>query len=51
MVVVVFIENKYILLKYIINTIEEYSFICLFMEKRKKNITEKIILFIYKDNI
>lgn len=51
MVIVVFVESKYILLENIINTADEYSFVCLLMAKREKNITEKIVLSIYKDNI
>lgn len=30
--------------------VEKYFFICLIIRKEEKNIVEKIVLFIYKDN-
>lgn len=51
MVVVIFIESKYILLKDKTNTIKEHFFADLPMTKGEKNEMEEIILFMYKDNI
>lgn len=44
-------ENKHILPEDMINAVEKYSFTCLFVIKKEKNITEKVILSMYKDNI
>lgn len=49
--IIIFIENKYILPKDIINAIDKYFFLYLFMVKGKKNIMEKVVLSIYKNNI
>ena len=47
----VFLESKYILPEDMTNAIDEYFLAYLLMVKEKKNVTEKIILSIYKDNI
>lgn len=47
----VFVENKYILSKIIINAVDKYSFTYLPLAKREKNIIKKIVSFIYKDNM
>lgn len=48
---VVFVESKYILPEDMINTADEYSFTCLPMAKGEKNVMEKVVLSIYKNNI
>lgn len=51
MAIVIFVEHNHILLKDITNAVEEYSFACLPIIKREKDLTEKIISSIYKDNM
>lgn len=51
MIAIVFVESKYILPKNIMNAINKYSFVYLFIAKGKKNIMKKPILSIYKDNM
>lgn len=51
MVIIIFVESKYILLKDIINAVDKYFFAYLPMAKREKNIEKKIISSIYKDNM
>lgn len=48
---VVFVENKYILHKNIVNTKNEYFFAYLLMVKEEKNAIEKVVLSIYKNNM
>lgn len=48
---IVFVKSKYILLKDRTYAVEEYFFACLPVAEGEKNITEKIILFIYKEDI
>ena len=48
---VVFIESKYILSKNITNVAEKYFFAGLAVAKKYRNITEKIISSMYKNNI
>lgn len=49
--VIIFIENNYILFRNIKNIIKKTLFIYLSMIKREKKIIKMIILIIYKDNI
>lgn len=49
--IVLFVENKHILPKNITNTVDKFSFTCLLIAKDEKNITEKVISSIYKNNI
>lgn len=48
---IIFVENNHILPKDIINATKKYFFICLFIVKREKDMIEKIISFMYKDNM
>lgn len=50
-VAIVFMESKYILPKDITNIISKYFFTYLPIIKKEKNIMEKIVLSIYKDNM
>ncbi len=50
-VAVVFMESIHIFPKDMTNTADEYSFTRLSMAKRGKNVIEKVILSIYKDNV
>lgn len=50
-VVVVFVKSKYILLENMTNAVDKYFFACLFVGKWEKNVMEKVVLSIYKDNI
>lgn len=49
--VIVFVKSKYILLKNRTYAVKEYFFACLPVAEGEKNITEKIILSIYKEDI
>lgn len=48
---VVFMENKYILPKDMINAVEDYFFAHLLVIKKEKDVTKKIVSSIYKDNM
>lgn len=48
---VVFVKSKYILPNDMTHITEKYSFACLIMVKKEKNITEKTVSFIYKNNM
>lgn len=48
---VIFVESKHILSKDMTNTTDEYSFARLPIAKKEKNVTKKVISFIYKDNM
>lgn len=50
-VVVIFIESKHILPKNMTYTIKKYFFAHLLIVKEEKDIIEKIILSMFKDNI
>ena len=50
-IVVVFVKSKHILPKNMTYVVEKYSFARLFVVKREKNVIEKIISSIYKDNM
>ena len=50
-VAVIFVENKCILPKDMTNTVDKYFFTCLLITKGEKNAMEKIISFMYKDNM
>ena len=49
--VVVFVESKYILPKDITNVADEYFFACFLIIKGEKYAIEKVVLFIYKNNM
>lgn len=48
---ILFIENKHIVLKDMTSVVKDYSFARLPIIKKDKTIIEKIILFMYKNNI
>ena len=47
----IFMENKHILFENMTNATNKYFFACLSIVKGEKNVTEKFVLSIYKDNI
>ncbi len=48
---IVFVESKHILPEDMINAKDTYLFTCLPMAKGEKNVTEKVVSSIYKDNM
>ena len=49
--IVIFVENKYILPKDMTNAVDKYFFTHLPIAKEEKNVTKKVVLSIYKKNM